>query len=260
MHRGLVLGLCLVAGCQRPAERESPRPTVSVASAPAPGATEPRDAAAPDASVDWSALLGRCVVAEGYVSGGAKSGPTLLGRSFAIALVPQGTQAVPTGARVRARGVVAERSNSAVFIQRPGEPVQQGIPVPEGTDLAAARRQRVLEHAVVTALRSRAEVEAALTAALGKAVSLPGVVWSANGHFWFNHDGVDLHVEGTGQLPEWSSLHGKVVLLRGELTRRPMPRIDQIVLQPKPDLAEAFVLSVREVGRDVASTVAPCAE
>ena len=261
----LVLGLSAVPlACQRAADRETAPPAVPVASAPArasaPGASERPDAQAPAASTDWTALVGRCVVAEGYLSGGTKSGPTLIGGSWSIPLVPEGTQAAPTGARVRARGVVAERSNRAVFIQRSGEPVEQGIPVAPGTDLEAARRQRVLEHAVVTALRSRAEVESALTASVGKTASLPGIVWSKNGHYWFNHDGVDVHVEGTDKLPEWTSLHGKVVTLTGELTRRPMPRIDQIVLKPKPDLAEAFVLSVREVGRDLGSTVVPCAD
>ncbi|MBK8998640.1 MAG: hypothetical protein IPM35_23205 [Myxococcales bacterium] len=250
--------------CQQPAQRETTPPAVAVAAAPATaptaGASEQRDATAPTASVDWSTLVGRCVVAEGYVTGGTKSGPKLLGGRWSIPLVPAGTQALPTGARVRARGVVAERSNRAVFIQEPGEPAQQGIPVPPGTDLEAARRQRVLEHAVVAALRSLADVESALTASVGKTVSLPGVVWSKNGHYWFNHDGVDVHVEGTEKLPGWSALHGKVVTLNGELSRRPMPRIDQVALKAKRDLADAFVLLVREVADDVGSTVVPCAE
>lgn len=53
---------------------------------------------------------------------------------------------------------------------------------------------------------------------------------------------------------KFSVLHGKVVTLNGELSRRPMPRIDQIALKAKRDLTD------REVADDVGSTVVPCAE
>lgn len=59
---------------------------------------------------------------------------------------------------------------------------------------------------------------------------------------------------------KFSVLHGKVVTLNGELSRRPMPRIDQIALKAKRDLTDAFVLLVRKVADDVGSTVVPCAE
>jgi hypothetical protein len=51
------------------------------------------------------------------------------------------------GRRVRVTGILEERHDLPVFIQRPGEPVAGGIPVPEGTDLHAASRRYVLRDA-----------------------------------------------------------------------------------------------------------------
>lgn len=42
-------------------------------------------------------------------------------------------------------------------------------------------------------------------------------------------------------------MHGSPATLRGRLERRPLPRIDQLTLKPNPDLAEAFLLSLRSM-------------
>lgn len=213
--------------------------------------------------MDWTAYLGRCVVAEGYASG-AKIGPRLEGGTWSIgvALAGAGGDAawwdVPGGARVRVQGVVSERADLPVFVQREEEPVVQGIPVPEGTDLDKARRRYVIERASVAMVRSVEAVEGALMARVGQEVALEGVIWSVNGHFWFNHDGVTIHLQKGEGPPVGSDLHGRAVTLRGRLERRKLPRIDQIVLKPNPDLADAFLLHVREIGPHPGGSVTGC--
>jgi hypothetical protein len=51
------------------------------------------------------------------------------------------------GQRVRVTGILEERHDLPVFIQKPGEPVAGGIPVPEGTDLRQASRRYVVRNA-----------------------------------------------------------------------------------------------------------------
>ena len=51
------------------------------------------------------------------------------------------------GRRVVVTGVLAEDHGLPVFVQREGEPIVQGIPVPEGTDLEQASRRFVLRDA-----------------------------------------------------------------------------------------------------------------
>jgi hypothetical protein len=46
--------------------------------------------------------------------------------------------------RVQVTGRIIQRSDLPVFIQRPGEPVMAGMPVPPGTDLEQARRRFLL--------------------------------------------------------------------------------------------------------------------
>jgi hypothetical protein len=264
-RRAIVVGSCLLPlACQKldPPQPSHPPATAVTSGAAGSGGAEakseavaatPADASAPGAVVEWSKLVGQCVIAEGYLTGGGKSPMRLIGGSWSIGIAPEAVRAGPGspaagGSRVRVRGVVAVRADLPVFIQKPGELPMQGMPVPEGTDLEQARKRFVLEQIGVTPLRSKAQVESALGSGLGKDVSLSGVVWSLNGHYWFNHDGVELHVEGQDAFAEWSSLHGKPVTLSGRLSRRPMPRIDQIVIQPKRDLREAFVLSLSGIG------------
>jgi hypothetical protein len=204
------------------------------------------------------------VVLEGYAGGGAKTGAHVEGGAWAIAVTladPAGEEAwwrLAPGARVQVQGVVAERRDPRVFVQKPGEPIVQGIPVPEGTDLDKASRRHVLEGATVKLLRTVVEVEAELTEHVGREVSLRGVVWSLNDHWWFRHDGVDLHVEGVDALAGWRQMHGRAATLVGRLERRPMPRLDQITLKAQPDLSEAFVLVVREMGSHPAFPIRDC--
>jgi hypothetical protein len=54
------------------------------------------------------------------------------------------------------------------------------------------------------------------------------------------HDGVDMHIEHSPDLD--IEHHGQAVLLVGSLSRRGMPRIEQIGISAKPELTEAFVL------------------
>lgn len=241
---------CRPAG--EPAPQAAPPATASAAPAAPGSASGEVTSSAPPAppAIDWARYEGECVQVEGW-AGGQKIGPLLIAPrgSVAVALSdPRGDQAwwaLPSGARVRVTGTVTRRADLPVFIPKPGEPAVQGIPVPPGTDLEAARRRFVLERARVTVVRTPPEVEAALSAAVGKDVSLEGVVWSLNGHEWLNHDGVSIHLEGQEAFAAWHGLHGDAVALRGRLDRRRMPRLDQIVLKANPDLADAFVLAVR---------------
>lgn len=259
--RRAVIGLVFSAGiaacvlpsaCQRVDDQMR-----APSSAQGPGDTTRQTAAGAgtigdEPAFDWSPHRGRCVRLLGYV-GGAKIGPRLQSgaRTIAVALRdPPGDSAwwaLPGGSRVRVQGVVTERADLPVIVNKKGEPALQGIAVPEGTDLDKARRRDVLEQASVTPARAVSQVEADMKAAIGKDVSLNGTIWSLNDHWWFNHDGVEVHVEGLDKLPGWNGWHGRVAALHGRLDRRPMPRIDQITLKPDRDLADAFVVSVREV-------------
>jgi len=51
------------------------------------------------------------------------------------------------GRRVRVTGVLEERNDLPVFVQKPGEPVAAGMPVAEGSDLQQASRRYVLRNA-----------------------------------------------------------------------------------------------------------------
>ena len=240
---------CRPAG--EPAPQAAPPATTAAAAARRSASHEAATSAPPEPpAIDWSRPEGECVQVEGW-AGGQKIGPLLVmpRGSIAVALAdPRGDEAwwaLPSGARVGAEGVVTRRADLPVFVPKPGEPEVQGIPVPPGTDLEAARRRFVLERARVTLIRTPADVEAALSAAIGKDVSLEGVVLALNGHEWLNHDGVSIHLEGQEAVDAWHGVHGRAVSLRGRLDRRRMPRLDQIVLKAHPDLADAFVLAVR---------------
>jgi hypothetical protein len=271
----------MLTGCPRPGDPARPAPppnrapatsasTVpaqapAASGAPAASTTTASAALAPtktsDAMASLRERLGRCVMLEGYALGSHKLGPSLLTPKFTIGVVPRAGSWSPElpGSHVRVEGVVAEQSDLPVFHPRPGEPEQQGIPVPEGTSLDEARKRLVLEDATVTRLRSTTQVQKELVSHLGERVRLAGIVWSLNGHYWFNHDTIDMHVEGLTELPEWSTaLHGQLVTIEGRLQRKPMPRIDQIVLKPKRDLADAFVLSEPSLGPAPAWAPAAC--
>ncbi len=52
-----------------------------------------------------------------------------------------------SGQAVIVVGRLDTRNDLPVFVQRPDQPIRAGIPVPEGTDLEAASRRRVIEQA-----------------------------------------------------------------------------------------------------------------
>ena len=243
------LALC-AAACRQPDDAPRAPAASQVATDDDPGSPVAVTAsAAPSArSVDWASWRGRCVRVKGYAVG-QKIGPRLQSGRFAVGVVRPGGPddwGVPPGALVQVEGTVAERSDLPVFVAKPGEPVMQGMPVPEGTDLDAARRRWVLEARSVTLVHPLADVEATLASQVGRDVSLDGIVWSINGHYWFSHDGVDVHMAAREKIGGWESLHGQPITLHGRLERRPMPRIDELTLRADPALADAFVLELRE--------------
>lgn len=186
----------------------------------------------------------RCVIAEGYAV--AAKGSELIdlgGPTLGVMFETDGGWQVPLGAWVRVRGTVVERSDRPVFVADPNGPIMQGVPVPPGTDLEQARKRWVIEHATVSLLRTLEQVEAELMGQIGKKVELRGMLWSRNGLWWFVHDGVDMHFERARDL-DVERHHGQAVTLVGTLSRRNMPRIDQLGISDKPELAEAFVVRV----------------
>jgi hypothetical protein len=186
----------------------------------------------------------RCVLAEGYaVSSKSSEMLDLGGPTLGVIFDGDGRWQVPLGAWVRVRGTVVERSDLPVFIQDPNEPIMQGMPVPPGTDLEQARKRWVIEHATVSLLRALEQVEAELMDQGEKPVELRGMLWSRNGQWWFAHDGVDMHIERAPDL-DVEQHHGRAVTLVGTLSRQKLPRIDQLGISDKPELAEAFVLRV----------------
>jgi len=196
--------------------------------------------------MNWSERMGECVVVEGYAVGSRKVGPELLNARFSIGVILEEGDWPDelVGGHVRVEGTVAERHDLPVFIAREGEPIQQGIPVPEGTNLEEARRRYVLDKATAARVRSQQQVEEDLLSQQGKVVTLTGIIWSLNGHWWFNHDGIDMHVKDWSRIPGWSAdMHGRPAALHGRLSREMLPRIDQIVVKPEPDLAQAYLLS-----------------
>lgn len=259
----LAFGLSLLLSCR---QAEDP-PQAPVAPPQAEEQAEERATAAPAASsepgFDWAPYRNKCVIAEGYASG-SKLGPRLQSGTFSIAIKlpePPGDEAywkIPGGSRIRVRGIVTERSDLPVFVPKKGEPQMQGMPVPEGTDLDKARRRYLIEQASVTQVRTVAEAEADLKAFVGQEVSLNGVIWSLNGHWWFNHDGVEVHVEGQDKIPGWTSMHGMPATLQGKLDRRALPRIDQIVMKPNRDLSDAFIVSLGRMTEHPPWSVTAC--
>lgn len=217
--------------------------------------------AASAAEVDPSAWNGRCVIAEGYAQGQKIGAALNLGGPMLGVIFDDGASqwTIPLGVRVRVKGRVVERADLPVFVadpNQPDRPIMQGISVPPGTDLEQARRRWVIELAEVTMIRTPEQVEAELAASVGEAVALQGILWSRNGVWWLSHEGVDVHLERAGAL-EFQQ-HGEAVTARGELSRQSMPRIDQIGISTKPELAQAFVLRVDSLGPHPGWVLAAC--
>ncbi len=259
--------LCL--GCtpqEKPAKTE-PEPVVAQMAEPP---TVER-AAAHARRTTWSQVVDTCVVVRGYVSGGTKTDPTLgLGPEHPAGDIDvelaSGDVGWPFegGALVELRGTVIDKHDLRVLVPTKEEAEQQGIPMPTEAEIDAARTHYVLSKATPRALRTLPQIEAELEDRIGETVDLPGVLWSLNGHWWFNHDGLALHLDALDQITGWNeldsrlSLHGRAMVVRGRLDRRPMPRIDQIVLKPDRDLAEAFVVEVQQSKSYPLRPIEPC--
>ena len=96
---------------------------------------------------DLQARLGQPVALEG-IAEARKLGAALRGNGFEVWIDrldewPAGA----AGRKVRVTGVLEERHDLPVYIQKAGEPPAAGIPVPEGTDLRQASRRYVVREA-----------------------------------------------------------------------------------------------------------------
>ena len=99
------------------------------------------------------AQLGQQVTLEG-IAEARRLGAALRGNDFDVWIDQlQDWPGQYIGQRVRVTGVLEERHDLPVFIQKPGEPVTGGIPVPEGTDLHAASRRYVVRDAKWSLIR-----------------------------------------------------------------------------------------------------------
>jgi hypothetical protein len=236
MRRLPVLLVGLLSACGAPPrERFDTPPVADVSRTPEVSTMNDFDPAS------WN---NRCVIAEGYaVSSKSSELLDLGGPTIGVIFDGDGAWQVPHGAWVQVRGTIVERSDLPVFIADPNEPIMQGMPAPPGTDLEQARKRWVIEHATVKLLRAPEQVEAELMDQRGKTVELRGTLWSRNGQWWFVHDGVDVHIERAREFSV-ELHHGQAVTLVGSLSRREMPRIDQMGIVEKPELADAFVLRI----------------
>jgi hypothetical protein len=247
MRRGLVLLLGLVACRPTPSEPHEDAPTPAASSGVSNDDANMSNDDTDTARFDPSAWNGRCVIAEGYAQA-QKIGAALNlgGPMLGVVFDEQSQWTVPLGVRVRVKGRIAERADLPVFVQDPNGPIMQGMPVPPDTDLEQARRRWVIERIETTVIRTPEQVEAELAESAGESVELQGVLWSRNGVWWLSHEGVDVHLEqaGTPDFPQ----HGEAVTARGRLSRRTMPRIDQLGIAEKPELAEAYVLRIDSLG------------
>ena len=93
------------------------------------------------------ARVGQPVTLEG-VAEARKLGPALRGNGFEVWI--DGLEQWPAataGRKIRVVGVLEERHDLPVYIQKAGEPPAAGIPVPEGTDLRHASRRYVVREA-----------------------------------------------------------------------------------------------------------------
>ncbi len=93
--------------------------------------------------------LGRRITVEGWAVN-RKGGAALEGDGFTVWM--EGMESWPAeccaggarGRRLRATGVLAEDHGLPVFVPQQDQPIRQGIPVPEGTDLEVASRRFLL--------------------------------------------------------------------------------------------------------------------
>jgi hypothetical protein len=127
----LLLTLVALAACTRPTATGAAASSSASTSLPSP----------------WEARLGQVVTIEGTAED-AKLGAVLTRPGDMVWI--DGLDAWPRGLRgkrVQVTGKVIQRADLPVFVQREGEPQEQGIPVPPGTDVEKARRRFLLTEA-----------------------------------------------------------------------------------------------------------------
>ncbi len=108
--------------------------------------------AQPKPAIVSQANLGKKITVEGRAVD-RKMGAQLIGEDFDLWI--DGLSGWPSGyytggekgRKVRVSGILAEDHGLPVFIPRKNEPVMQGIPVPEGTDLKKAAHRYILREA-----------------------------------------------------------------------------------------------------------------
>jgi hypothetical protein len=99
------------------------------------------------------ARLGQQVTLEG-IAEARKLGAVLRGNDFEVWIDQlQDWPRNYVGQKVRVTGVLEERYDLPVFIQKRGEPIAAGIPVPEGTDLRKASHRYVVRDAKWSLIR-----------------------------------------------------------------------------------------------------------
>ena len=104
------------------------------------------------AALITKANLGKRITVIGWAVD-RKNGAALHGEKFTLWM--QGMQRWPSGLykggdrgqKLRVTGVLIEDHGLPVFIQKKGEPIVQGMPVPEGTDLKKASHRYLLKDA-----------------------------------------------------------------------------------------------------------------
>lgn len=104
-------------------------------------------------AADVSAVnIGKRIIVEGWAVN-RKIGAQLIGTNFNLWIdgLSSWPEAYYTGGdkgkKVRISGILAEDNGLPIFIPRKDEPVVQGIPAPEGTDLQKASHRYVLRDA-----------------------------------------------------------------------------------------------------------------
>ncbi len=101
-------------------------------------------------SVVSAANLGKRITVKGWAVN-RPGGAEVVGTDFSVWIDgldvwPEGYYAGgDRGKRVKVTGILAEDHALPVFIQKKGEPIPQGIPVPEGTDLHKAGHRYLLK-------------------------------------------------------------------------------------------------------------------
>lgn len=119
--------------------------------------TQPAAAPTSEAANAVSAAnVGKRITLEG-VAMNRKGGAVLVGEGFQVWMAdfdawPDGFyEGGDRGKRLVVTAELGEDHGLPIVVERPGEPIAQGIPVPEGTDVHAASHRFVLKNATWTA-------------------------------------------------------------------------------------------------------------